>query len=388
MEHSKRYSAIYRVGRIFTTFYMKLKYGYRTNKPEAAEGPYIVMANHTTEEDMFMLGAAFKKPMYIVVGEHLTRSKHGKLIFKYLQPIPIFKGSVAAAPVREIMRRIKDGYNIMIFPEGSRSFNGVTEPVEVSSGKMVKACRCGLYTYRTKGGYFMAPRWGKYFRNGHCEGEVVHYYSPEALSKMSAEEITAHINEDIYENAHETQRQWMKPYRGKNLAEGIENYCIICPECGAYDALKSEGNRFYCGSCGLKGEYLETGFFSGEKLPFDNVLDWGRWQEKRFDEDLAKKPEQELLFQEDDVTLYEVSEDHVQTTIGTGTLLAYKDHLEMLGNRWDFSAIPTMSMLYYGKTLLFMDGKRHLGITGEHFHAWKENRLYENFKKSEVSVEK
>ena len=385
MDHPRRYDAIYRVGRVFTTAYMKLKYGYRTNKPPKSDGPYIVMANHTTEEDMFMVGAAFKKPMDFVVGEHLTRTKGGAKIFKYCEPIAIFKGSVATAPVREIMRRVKDGRNIMIFPEGSRNFNGETEPVGAAAGKMVKACRCGLYTYRTKGGYFMAPRWAKTFRKGHCEGEVVRYYSPEELGKMSAEEITAAINRDIYENAHETQRQWMKPYKGKDLAEGIENYCIICPECGSYDTLQSEGNTFRCGSCGLSGEYLETGFLKGEKLPFDNVLSWGRWQEKRFDEDMNKRAEDERLFTEENLTLYEVSEDHVQTTLGTGTLRAYKDHLEMLGNRWDFQNIPAMSMLYFGKTLLFMDGKRHLGITGEHFHAWKENRLWENCKKQEAT---
>ena len=377
MEHPRRYSVIYRVGRIFTTLYMKLKYGYRTNRPEPSDGPYIVMANHTTEEDMFMVGAAFKKPMYFVVGEHLIRSKNGPKIFKYCEPIAIFKGSVAAAPAREIMRRIKDGYNIMIFPEGSRSFNGVTEPVSVATGKMVKACRCGLYTYRTKGGYFMAPRWGYSFRKGHCEGEVVRYYSPDELSKMSAEEVTEAINRDLYENAHETQRQWMKPYKGKNLAEGIGNYCLICPKCGSYDTIESKGNEFGCKNCGLRGEYLETGFLAGKDLPFDNVLDWGRWQEKRFDEDLQKKADDEPLFTEETVTIYEVSDDHVQTTLGTGTLTAYRDRLEMLGNIWYFAEIPAMSMLYYGKTLLFMDGKRHLGITGDHFHAWKENRLYE-----------
>ena len=39
-----------------------------------------------------------------------------------------------------------------------------------------------------------------------------------------------------------------------------------------------------------------------------------------------------------------------------------------------------MDMLYFGKTLVFTINKRHMAITGEHFHAIKYQKLFDAYK--------
>ena len=382
MENEKairRHRLVYKLGRKLVVPGLLKKYSYQTDFVPQTDYPCIIMANHTTESDMTMLMRACPEFMYFVCGEHLLRSKHAGLIVKYFDPITEFKGAVATATVREILRRIKAGFHVMIFPEGSRSFHGETIPLENSIGKLVKTSHAGLVTYRTQGGYFIAPRWAYTFRKGPARGKVMHVYSPEELKEMSAAEITAIINADLYENAYQTQREDPQEYTGERLAEGIENYLIICPECGAYDSLESKDNAFSCSCCGKKGVYTTKGFLEGD-FRFDSVYDWGKWTDVRFKEDMKGKEQEELLFHETDLTLYKVTRDHEQITLGEGSMDVYADRMEFEGQVFPFREIPVVNMLYYGKTLLFTHDDIYYGITGEHFHARKCNLLYDIFR--------
>lgn len=368
---------VYHIGLFFAGINVKIKYNYKHSKRLHLKEPTLILGNHTTESDMIMLAMNFYEHMYIVCGEHLFRSKMGPFINKMFKPIPASKGGSHLAMVKVLSKKLRAGNNVMLFPEGSRSFNGITEEVNDSIGKLVKMSKCALATFHTEGGYFIAPRWAYHFRKGPVRGEVRHLISSEELSHMSAEEITALINKDLYEDAHETQRMKPKKYKGKGLAEGIENYLVICPKCGAYDSFSSENDAFKCDNCGLNGTYGEDGFLHGD-LPFDAVSDWGKWMTDRFTSDMSPKADDELLFTETDVRLYSIDDkEHTSTDIvSSGTLYVYKNRMTIDSHTFLFSEISEAAMLYFGKSLLFTCPEGYLALTGEHFHAWKEAMLY------------
>jgi len=359
------------------TVWLLKKYDFTTDVcPKLHDGHYIIMANHTTESDMIMLMRAFRRHMYFVCGEHLFRGKKAKPYRFFFDPIPEFKGTVPLGTVREILRRAHKGHNIMIFPEGSRSFNGVTAKVGVSAGKLVRMAKAGLITYRIIGGYFIAPRWAYHFRKGKVEGKIVHIFTPEQVAAMTDQEVADAINNDLHEDAYETQKTRMIRYEGEGQAEGIENFLIRCPHCLAYDSMKGEGNTFRCLRCGKKAEMDEYGYIHGD-FPFDNVRDFGYWVEKSFKEDMRSKAQNEHVFTEKNVKLYEITRDHRQVDLLEGTAEVYKDRIEMGGYCFPFVQMPAMSGLYFGKTALFTHNNTFYGITGESYHCWKCNMLYE-----------
>lgn len=356
------------------------RYGFRTERISKKDEPYIVVANHLTEVDMIMVAGAFSEHMYFVAGEHLLRTKAGSLMKWGQDPIFTFKGAPSIDTMREVLRKIKAGCNIMIFPEGSRSFSGETLTLDSSIAKLVKMAGCALATYHIEGGYFVAPRWAYTTRTGPMKGNIVNIYSSDEIKKMSKDELTACINRDIYENAYETQRKNMYSYKGERLAEGLENYLVKCSCCGAFDSMTSEGDSFRCCKCGQAGVYTPQGFLKGEGLRFDSVYDWGVWSEKETCSYIEDFEGDGPVFCDTETVLYEVKADHSRADLTEGDVKGYRDRLEIGGEVLAFNNISGMDMLYYGKTLVFTYNKRHMAITGEHFHAIKYQKLYDVFK--------
>ena len=359
------------------------KYGFSTDRVSKKDEPYIVVSNHLTEVDMLMVARAFTEHMYFVAGEHLLRTGYGRRIKWAQDPIFTFKGCASIDTMREVIRRIKAGCNVMIFPEGSRSFNGETLKLGSGTAKLVKMAGCALATYHIEGGYFVAPRRAYTTRTGPMKGRIVNIYSSDEIKKMSREELTDCINRDIYENAYETQRKNMYAYKGERLAEGLENYLVKCSCCGAFDSMVTEGDRFRCTECGQSGRYTEQGFLEGNGLRFDSVYDWGIWSENETCRHIKSFDGDGPVFTDTDIVLYEVLSDHSRVDLFSGALAGYKDRLEAGQEVFSFEDISGMDMLYFGKTLVFTYNKRHLAITGEHFHAIKYQKLFDVYETKE-----
>lgn len=374
-----RYKYIYKIVGGLAPLILR-KYGFRTDRISKRDEPYIVVANHLTEVDMIMAAGAFSEHMFYVAGEHLLRTKSGPKIKWAQDPIFTYKGAPSIDTMREVLRRIKAGCNVMIFPEGSRSFNGETIKLDSGIAKLVRIAGCALATYHIEGGYFVAPRWAYTTRTGPMKGHIVNIYSSDDIRKMSKEELTDCINRDIYENAYDTQRRNMYPYKGERLAEGLENYLVKCSRCGAFDSMVTEDDRFRCRECGQSGRYTPEGFLEGDGLRFDSVYDWGVWSEKETGEYIKSFEGEGPVFIDTDAVLYEVLPDHSRKDLISGDVKGYRDRFEIGDEEFPFSDISGMDMLYYGKTLVFTFRKRHLAITGEHFHAIKYQKLFDAFR--------
>ena len=217
-----------------------------------------------------------------------------------------------------------------MFAEGNRTFTGETLPIAPATAKLVKLSRSTLITYRLKGGYLSTPRWSTHRRKGRTSGAVVGIYPPEALKKMSEEEILSLLTRDLHENAYASQDEAPVEFRGKDLAETLETALYLCPRCLRIDTLHSRGNRFFC-DCGLSLTLDEYGYFQGSELPFRTPLDWDRWQEKEI-EQLAGRLGDDPAFFDEDQTLNRKEEDHSLTPLTTGRMALYRDRL-VVGDR-------------------------------------------------------
>ena len=156
------------------------------------------------------------------------------------------KGRQGAKTVKQMLRALQEGHRVCIFPEGNRSFNGVTMDMETSIAKVAKKSKAKLVTFRIEGGYLTQPRWSTTTRRGKTRGRLINVYTPEQLAEMSDGQISEAIITDLYEDAYETQERERIRFKGKDLALGIESTLFVCPKCGEIGKLHSKEDRFYC----------------------------------------------------------------------------------------------------------------------------------------------
>ncbi len=356
---------------------MRKKFGYRHPKAIKLKEPTIIMSNHLTDNDLMFIAPCIKNYLVFACSEHLTRA-NGFLsaLIRSFKPVLIGKGSVAIGPTRQMIETVRDGNCLCLFPEGSRTFDGITNPIAKATGNLVKMCKCALLTYHLEGGYFVQPRWTSVWRKGRVTGYVKHLYSAEEVSKMSADEIYEIICSDLYENAYERQLKDPKKFTGDRLAEGIENILYICPECGQIETISSKGNEFAC-TCGMKGVYDEYGMLNGTR--FRTVPEWENWENEEL---LKRYNEGDIHFSNDNVTLSVINSDHTVTDKYTGLLEATKDGFKIGEYCFPFLEIEATEYVDRGNTFLFTHGKTYYMMKATYMGGYKYRWLY--LKKKEI----
>ena len=337
-------------------------YAFRFEPVQLGEGPYLITANHNGTLDPAFLAIGLRRHMYFVASEHIFRKGFISWILTYFfSPIARVKGSTDATAALSVIRAIKRKNNVCLFAEGNRSYNGVTGPIFPATGKLAKATGAALVTYRLEGDYLTTPRWAPNIRRGKMLGHVVHIYSPEELKQMTPEEVNAHIQEDIMEDAFE--RQLIQPYlyKGKDLAKGLENAIYFCPKCGRNGCLKSSKNVFSC-SCGLRVRFTETGFFEkaspeDDEPPFRTVRDWDYWQNKRIEQYAAELGDDETAYSDENVSLIGVGRKHQSKVLEIGKLTITKKELSVGGHTFALSQISSMALMGVYKIMFSVAGE-------------------------------
>jgi len=329
----RRHQGVWNFFWYVTAPFFKLIYSYKCKIAPQINGPYLVISNHTTELDCVLVGMSFRKQMYFVASEHVYRKGWvSKLLLWAFEPIAKIKGSSDTLTVMKIIRRLRNGYNVCLFAEGNRSFDGRNFPVSEATGKLAKISGASLVTYRIEGGYFTNPRWGFGIRRGKAYGQVVNVYSPQQLEQMSVEQVSQAIVNDIHEDAYERQSQKPVAFKGKNRALGIECAYCVCPRCRTLGKIQSNGNSILCTSCGNQTVFDEYGNFD----PAFGVLNTEEWEDmqEEYLKNLAasERTDSEPFFTDSDVSLKTVDSSHNEKDLGSGKMALYK-------NRFEFSPV-------------------------------------------------
>ncbi len=350
--------------------FIKAIFKYRYELIPKVDGPCLVLSNHNTDVDCIFLGLAARNHIKFVATEKIARMGFGgKLVRRYFDPILHFKGKQGLSTVRNILANIKSGISVAMFPEGNRSFNGVTCPIPEVTGKLAKSCGGTLVTYRFVGGYLSTPRWGKGIRKGRITGQVAGIYSLEKLAQMSESEVYEAIVKDLYVDAYEEQSKERVAFKGKNKAEGIESTLFMCPKCHMFGTLKSFRERVSC-ACGYDAEYDEYGYLSSEDGAI-SVAEADAGQRSEL-ERLAGESNGKLLF-EDSVECETIGKNHEVISTEATTVKGFADRLEIGKLLIPFEKLEGIAINQRNLLILHITGQEnHLECSGNiSFNALK-----------------
>ncbi|MFA5340837.1 MAG: lysophospholipid acyltransferase family protein [Clostridia bacterium] len=320
--------AVIEFARLIYEPYLRIKYKYKFEKVDYRKGNFIALANHTTNLDSMILGISFKQHMYFVAGEQLFRMGFVSTLLRvFLNPIKRMKAKTEAKTAVNMLKALKAGHNICMFPEGSCTWNGETSTIIPSTAKLIKRAGVTLITYRVEGGYPTMPRWSKSIRPGRMTGVIGNVYEPEQLEKMTVEEIYKAICDDLYVNSINMSDKY--EYEGKTLAENLETALFICPKCHGISTCVSKDDMFTC-SCGVRLRYDKHCILhdvENQGFPFSSVLEWDKWQRQWIIDNIASLKDNtgKVITEDANQDLYTYTENETTEHILTGTMALYSD---------------------------------------------------------------
>ena len=346
---------------------------------------YLVLSNHQTGFDQFFPSFAFKQHLYYVASEDIfSMGWLSKVIIWLANPIPIKKQVTDIRAVMNCMKVAKEGGSIAMFPEGNRTFSGVTGAINPAVGGLARKLGLPIAFLKIEGGYGIQPRWSDVRRKGKMKAYISHVLEPEEYKGWSNDEMYQYICKALYQNEANSDASFYH----KKSAEYLERVLYVCPHCGITH-FESNGDTVKCTSCGRSAKYLPTKEFSGD-FPFRYMLDWYTYQEDYINHlDTLTLTEQPII--RDTCDLYEVSLYSKKKLLAENVELAlYGDRIEMSGGFKEvfrFHEVENITILGKNKLDIYHADMVYQIQGDKRFNALKYLNLYHRYKNITTEVQ-
>ncbi len=257
--HSKKLhqppKLIYNVlGNIWRMLFVKklgVTFEYRVD-PRKDDGPYIVVSNHASRVDYVYTGIPFMPHcLNYVAGYNEFFRSHLAGVFGLLQVIPKKNFTPDMYCIKEVMRIIKSGGRVCIFPEGMSSIAGANQPVALGSAKLLKHCGVPVYVCHIAGGYLTNTKYCLDERRGKVHVTIDKLFEPEQLKELSEAQITDILHEAIKHDDYAWNKTARVAFDGHGeMAKNMHDLLYWCPKCGNEFTMKGEGDVIKCSHCG------------------------------------------------------------------------------------------------------------------------------------------
>ena len=246
------------------------------------EGPYLVVANHQSFWDFGAVAiTCLPTQLTFVVSAHFFHSGFVGWFLSKMKCISRKQFVPDTVSIRKIMRVVKAGGSICIFPEGQTSYSGKNAEIDLSIGKLAKSLHIPVVNVRVRGNHLSFPKWSNRTFRGYTEASASVLISREQLERMTDIEVGEAIAAGIAYDEYGWQKENLRPSRTPRTLEGMENITVMCPKCGKMRTMSSKGNRLWCSSCGYSVHADQYGLLRSEEneVIFDTPSAWVTWQE-------------------------------------------------------------------------------------------------------------
>ncbi|MFP4356464.1 MAG: lysophospholipid acyltransferase family protein [Phycisphaerae bacterium] len=191
------YRVMRRVFQGWMTAFWKIRVFNRHYEP--ASGGAVYISNHQSFLDPMLMSLALRRPMSYMARDSLFRMPGFKQIIEALNAFPVKRGKADTGALKEAMRRLKKGGQVVVFAEGTRTRDGRIGPF--LPGVAMLAQRAAEWTVPVliDGAWEAWPREKKVPGIGHI---VVQYGKPLSRAearKYSPQELVDRVRDELIE---------------------------------------------------------------------------------------------------------------------------------------------------------------------------------------------
>ncbi|MFT4175721.1 MAG: lysophospholipid acyltransferase family protein [Luteolibacter sp.] len=121
------------------------------------EGPVLVASNHQSFLDPPLIGNLYKDEMVFLARKTLFRGFF-KWLYKQWNAIPVDQERPDMASLKTIIRKLKEGHRVLVFPEGARTLDGNLGEAAPGIGLIAAKSGAVIQPVRIRGAREALPR--------------------------------------------------------------------------------------------------------------------------------------------------------------------------------------------------------------------------------------
>ncbi len=121
------------------------------------DGPLLIAPNHVSYLDPPLIGIAPRTELHFLARNTLYSNAVARWLFPKLNVVPVDQDKAEVAPLKAMLRLLKEGKKCIIFPEGGRSADGLLQPGEPGAGFVVAKSGVPVVPVRLFGAHECLP---------------------------------------------------------------------------------------------------------------------------------------------------------------------------------------------------------------------------------------
>lgn len=181
------YNIFYNLAKLLARLFFRMRVVHPERMVES--GPLILAVNHSSFFDPPLAGICSRRAVYYLARKNLLDWPFFGPLFPDMNVIPVERDGNDMSALREVIKKIKDGNGVVLFPEGTRSKDGNIQPARAGIGLVIAKTGAPVLPMRIFGAYEAFPKGAKRLHFSQITvvlGEPL-YFSQEEIASATRE---------------------------------------------------------------------------------------------------------------------------------------------------------------------------------------------------------
>ena len=150
------YNIFYNLAKLLARVFFRMRVVHPERMVES--GPLILAVNHTSYFDPPLAGICSRRGVYYLARKTLLKWPFFGPLFPAMNVIPVERDGNDMSALREVIKKIKEGNGVVLFPEGTRSKDGNIQPARAGIGFVIAKTGAPVLPMRIFGAYDAFPK--------------------------------------------------------------------------------------------------------------------------------------------------------------------------------------------------------------------------------------
>jgi 1-acyl-sn-glycerol-3-phosphate acyltransferase len=146
--------------KLVAVFVYRVRFSGQENIP--ATGGVLIVSNHQSHFDPPLVGIGSRRQMHYVARRTLFSFRPFGWLLRSVGAIPIERDGIGLSGIKESLKLLKRGEMVLIFPEGTRSFDGEIAPFRPGFTALAVRSNAAILPVAVEGAFQAWPRTNRF----------------------------------------------------------------------------------------------------------------------------------------------------------------------------------------------------------------------------------